>query len=41
MRLTVVVAMLPPRVRPWLEAFGLAVSAACTVALVNPALEHV
>lgn len=41
MRLTAVVAMLPPRVQPWLEAFGLAVSAACMVALVNPALEHV
>jgi tripartite ATP-independent transporter DctM subunit len=41
MRLTAAVAMLPPRVQPWLEAFGLAVSAACMVALVNPALEHV
>ncbi|MGI4797870.1 MAG: TRAP transporter small permease, partial [Janthinobacterium lividum] len=34
MRLTAVVSMLPPRLRPWLEAFGLAVSAACMVALV-------
>ena len=41
MRLTAVVSMLPARLRPWLEAFGLAVSAACMVALVHPALEHV
>lgn len=40
MRLTAVVSMLPARLRPWLEAFGLAVSAACMVALVYPALEH-
>ena len=41
MRLTAVVSMLPARLRPWLEAFGLAVSAACMVALVHPTLEHV
>ena len=41
MRLTAVVNMLPPPLRPWLDAFGLAVSAACTLMLVNPALEHV
>ena len=40
MRLTAVVGMAPARWRPWLDAFGLAVSAACTVALVQPALEH-
>lgn len=41
MRLTAVVGMLPPPLRPWLDAFGLAVSAACTLMLVGPALEHV
>lgn len=41
MRLTAVVSMLPPRLRLWLEAFGLTVSSACMVALVHPALEHV
>jgi tripartite ATP-independent transporter DctM subunit len=41
MRLTTVVAMMPARVQPWLDAFGLAVSAACMVALVQPAVEHV
>lgn len=40
-RLTVVVSILPARLGPWLEAFGLAVSTACMVALVHPALEHV
>lgn len=41
MRLTTMVAMAKPEFRPWLDAFGLAVSAACMVALVNPAWEHV
>ncbi|GAC1339870.1 MAG: TRAP transporter large permease subunit [Acetobacteraceae bacterium] len=41
MRLTAVVAMAPARVRPWLDAFGLAVTAACMLTLVPPALEHV
>jgi TRAP-type C4-dicarboxylate transport system permease small subunit len=41
MRLTTIVAMAPARLRPWLDAFGLAVSAACMVALVDPAWEHV
>ena len=40
MRLTAVVGMLPAPLRPWLDAFGLAVSAACTLVLVAPALEH-
>ena len=40
MRLTAVVGMLPTPLRPWLDAFGLAVSAACTLMLVSPALEH-
>ena len=40
MRLTAVVGMMPRAVRPWLDAFGLAVSAACTLVLVEPALEH-
>ena len=41
MRLTAVVAMMPARLRPWFEAFGLAVTAACMGVLVLPALEHV
>ena len=40
MRLTAVVAMMPRAVRPWLDAFGLAVSAACMLVLVEPAWEH-
>ncbi len=40
MRLTAVVGMLPRPLRPWLDAFGLAVTAACMLVLVLPALEH-
>ena len=40
MRLTAIVAMMPKAIRPWLDAFGLAVSAACMLVLVEPAWEH-
>ncbi len=40
MRLTAVVAMLPAPAHPWLDAFGLAVTASAAVALVQPAIEH-
>ena len=41
MRLNAVVAMLPSSWRPWLHAFGMTVTAACMIALVEPAIEHV